>query len=466
MRRTALTSGHRPLLMIILLIIVFTFTNACQAPSDKGEEMSTQKGADDHAAWSKDDVIYEVNIRQYTPEGTFTAFEEHLPRLKEMGVDILWLMPIHPIGEKNRKGTLGSYYSVKDYLAVNPEFGNIEDFRSLVEKIHKLDMYIILDWVANHTAWDNNLTEEHPGWYEKDSAGNFISPFDWTDVISLDYSKPGLREYMKNVLAHWVAEENIDGYRCDVAGMVPTDFWNEVRDTLDKIKPVFMLAEAEEPGHHQTAFDMSYAWNIHHVMNEIAQGMQDANDLHAVIVQDMIRFPRHAYRMYFTSNHDENSWNGTVYERLGDAAQCFAALTYIMPGLPLIYSGQEAGLNKRLKFFDKDTINWESMELEEFYTDLNKLKKENKALWNGQYGGEYIRVEINNEDKVIAIFRQKDNNKVLGLFNFTDTPVEDIKLKGEMHLGDYISLQSGEKVAIDRNTVFDLAPWEYKIMSH
>lgn len=462
MRKNHLKDGFRPFLFLLFVALATALMFACQAPEEKEEDKVTE--GVDHPDWSVDDVIYEVNIRQYTPEGTFKAFEEHLPRLRQMGVDILWLMPIHPIGEKNRKGPLGSYYSVKDYLAVNPEFGDQEDFRSLVKKIHELDMYVIIDWVANHTSWDNHLIDEHPDWYQRDSLGKLVSPFDWTDVVSLDYEEEGLRDYMRNALAYWVAEENIDGYRCDVASLVPTDFWNSVRDTLEKIKPVFMLAEAELPEHHEDAFDMSYGWNIHHIMNEVAQGKQNANDLHAALLEDELRFPDHAYRMYFTSNHDENSWNGTVYERLGDGVETFAALTYVMPGMPLIYSGQEAGLDKRLEFFEKDTISWETLELQNLYTTLNALKHDNKALWNGQYGGEYRRVESTDDQRAMVIYREKDDNKVLGVFNLSDTTLNNLRLKGEMHIDNYTDLFEGTDVVVDMETVFDLKPWAYKIL--
>ena len=292
--------------------------------------------------WSKNAVIYEVNVRQYTPEGTFNAFAAHLPRLKELGVDILWFMPITPIGELNRKGSLGSYYSVKDYRDVNPEFGTMEDFKNLVAQAHEQGMYVILDWVANHTAWDNYLVEQHPEWYAKNDNGEMISPFDWSDVVQLDYNQPGLRDYMADALKFWVTEANVDGFRCDVAEMVPTDFWNRARAELDQIKPVFMLAEAEVPEHHEYAFDMSYGWEFHHIMNNIAKGTMNADNIQEYLTKEAGRFPANAYRMQFITNHDENSWNGTVFERLGDAVETMAVLSYTIPGMPLIYSGQES----------------------------------------------------------------------------------------------------------------------------
>ena len=256
-------------------------------------------------------MIYEANVRQFTPEGTFKAFEEHLPRLKELGVDILWLMPIHPIGVENRKGGLGSYYSIKDYRGVNPEFGDLDDFKSLVNKAHELGMYVILDWVANHTAWDHAWVTEHPEYYTKNLDGTMKSPFDWTDVVELDFKNQEMQDAMLADMMYWVEENGIDGFRCDVAGEVPVEFWNTARAELDKVKPVFMLAEAEQPNHHVNAFDMSYAWELHHIMNEIAKGNKNAKAINTYFAKHDTLYPTDAYRLYFITNHDENSWNGT-----------------------------------------------------------------------------------------------------------------------------------------------------------
>jgi cyclomaltodextrinase / maltogenic alpha-amylase / neopullulanase len=417
-----------------------------------------------HPEWTKNANIYEVNLRQYTPEGTIKAFETHLPRLKEMGVDILWLMPIHPVGEKNRKGELGSYYSVQDYLAVNPEFGTMDEFKGLVKKAHELGMYVILDWVANHTAWDNPMIEAHPDWYAQDSAGNLLSPYDWTDVVQLNFDNQELREYMKNALVFWVKETDIDGYRCDVAGMVPTDFWDYARTELDKTKPVFMLAEAEQPDHHLKAFDMSYAWELHHIMNKIAQGEKNANDIFIYLNKNDSLYPTDAFRMCFTSNHDENSWNGTEYERMGDAAETFAALCYVVPGMPLIYSGQETALDKRLRFFEKDTINWDNVELGDFYAALGTLKKNNPALWNGNFGGNWEQIKTQNDEDIFAIMRHKEDNMVLGIFNLSDQ-VQELNFMDAGIDGSFTDFASGEEIKLDESTVFDLQPWAYLIFS-
>lgn len=418
-----------------------------------------------HADWSKNANIYEVNIRQFTDEGTFNAFKEHLPRLKEMGVDILWIMPIHPVGEKNRKGSLGSYYAVKDYQDVNPEFGTKEDFQSVVDEAHKLGMHVILDWVANHSAWDNVWVEDHPEWYELDSAGKLVSPFDWTDVISFDYNNPEMRRAMTDALKFWVKEFDIDGYRCDVAGMVPTDFWDNARVELDSIKPVFMLAEDEDnPDLLRKAFDMNYGWKLHHIMNDIAQGKKHANDIWDYFVWNDSVYPSSAYRMYFTSNHDENSWNGTVEERMGDAGEVMAVLSYTVPGMGLIYSGQEAGNDKRLRFFEKDTINWKQLPYAKFYTTLNDLKSNNKALWNGDFGGKMTRLGDGSNQFVYTFYREKDDNKVVVLLNLSDKPqkltINDVNIHGK-----YKDVFNGKEIKVDGNTFIDLEPWKYVVLS-
>ncbi|MES3021965.1 MAG: alpha-amylase family glycosyl hydrolase [Pseudomonadota bacterium] len=377
-----------------------------------------------HPAWTRDANIYEVNIRQYTKEGTFKAFAAHLPRLKKMGVDILWLMPVQPIGEKNRKGTLGSYYAVRDYTAVNPEFGNMADFKSLVDEAHRLGMRVILDWVANHTAWDNPWVTEHDNWYKKDAKGqifpvtftNGAEPEYWTDVVALDYTQPALWKGMTEAMAFWVREANVDGFRCDVAGLVPTPFWNQARAELDKIKPVFMLAEWDEPGLHEQAFDMTYDWNLSELFKKIGKGQADARDLVAYVAKPAKAYPGHAYRMLFTNNHDLNSWQGTDKELYGPAYKALAVLAATLPGMPLVYGGQEAGLDKRLAFFEKDPIVWNDYPNEKFYTDLLKLKKVNPALRNGQYGAPAQTLATGN-DKVFAFRRAQAGNAVTVVVN-------------------------------------------------
>jgi glycosidase len=414
--------------------------------------------------WSKNSTIYEVNVRQFTPEGTFKAFQKHLPRLKTMGVDILWLMPIHPIGEKNRKGGLGSYYAVKDYKAVNPEFGNLQDFKELVNEAHKLGMRLIIDWVANHTSPDNVWVDQcHQNWYTLDSAG-YLQPTigtDWWDVADLNYNNPEMRIEMIESMKFWLKEANIDGFRCDVADWVPTDFWNTARKELDKVKPVFMLAEAENPEHHVEAFDMSYGWEFHHIMNQIAKGEKNATAIHEYLDKE-IRFPKEAYRMHFTSNHDENSWNGTEMERMGNARFAFAVLSATFNGMPLVYNGQETSLDKRLRFFDKDTINWKKMDQVNFYTKLLQLNLANEALWNGVYGGEIKVFSDKNNPSIFAFSREKNGKKVLCVFNLSKTK-QNFEYNSDLAVGQYIDLFSGKKVSIKSKGTMKLEPWAYKV---
>ena len=416
-----------------------------------------------HPEWSLNQSIYEVNVRQYSPSGDFAGFESHLSRLKEMGVGILWFMPIHPIGEVNRKGSLGSYYSVKDYYGVNPEFGTLEEFKALVDTIHQMGMYVIIDWVANHSAWDNPLAEQHPEWYMRDSRGQFFPPVpDWSDVIDLNLNNPDLRDYMVSAMKFWVEEVDVDGFRCDVAGMVPLDFWNRAREELERIKPVFMLAEAEGPDMHERAFDMTYGWELYHVMNRIAGGHKSADDICRYLDLEEHRFPRAAYRMYFTSNHDENSWNGTVFERLGDAAEAFAVLTVTLEGMPLVYSGQEAGLDRRLEFFEKDVIEWREHEFAKLYATLLNLKRDNKALWNGEWGGLLFRVKTSADHAVFAFVREKDEDKVFVVVNLSEEE-HNVHLEGESSLGDYIDAFTGERVTISSGAKVRLRPWAYQV---
>ncbi|MEN8224039.1 MAG: alpha-amylase family glycosyl hydrolase [Bacteroidota bacterium] len=445
-------------LMVFLLGIIMI---ACKRGPEKRKAIVESHVV--HPEWSKNAIIYEVNVRQYTNEGTFKAFEEHLPRLKEMEVDILWLMPIHPIGQENRKGELGSYYSVRDYKAVNPEFGTLEDMKRLVDMAHELGMYVILDWVANHTAWDHAWMNDHPEWYEKDRNGEIFSPFDWTDVAKLDFKSQDMRAEMLDALKYWVVEADVDGYRCDVANEVPVDFWNTARAELDNIKPVFMLAEAEQPNHHVHAFDMSYAWELHHIMNEIARGEKNAGDIDKYFEKHDTLYPVEAYRMCFITNHDENSWNGTEYERMGAAANTFAVLTYTLPGMPMIYTGQEAALNKRLKFFAKDTIEWGAMELSGFYQKLGKLRKENPALWSGVAGGSCKKMKTSDNENIYAFMRKCEANTVIVIANLSSDAREfAFKKSGKSKvMTDWFG---GSTFTLEPGMQMSMSPWEYRVL--
>jgi glycosidase len=418
-----------------------------------------------HPEWSKNATIYEVNIRQFTPEGNFKAFESHLPRLKAMGVDILWLMPINPIGIEKRKGTLGSYYSIKDYYGVNPEFGNKEDLKALVKKIHAMGMYVIVDWVANHSSWDNDLVKKHPEWYTKTPEGNFQPTpwYDWDDVIDFDYNQPGLRKYMTDALKYWVKEVDIDGYRCDVAGFIPVDFWDNARTELDAIKPVFMLAEWESRDLHKKAFDMTYSWSLWDKMRAVTLEHKKLGGLIEYMAHDVSTFPRDGYRMTFTDNHDKNSWEGNQYSNFGEGIEASMVLASTVNGMPLIYSVQEAGLNRSLKFFDKDLIEWKDHPFATIYTKLFELKHKNMALWNGSYGGEMIRIFNDKPEQVISFSRTKNGHQVIPIINYSDKSVT-VKLNSKYQKGIYTELFSNSSYVLKGDDIITLAPWKYLVL--
>ena len=387
------------------------------------------KKNDEQDVWHKNATIYEVNVRQYTTEGTFQAFLPHIERIHDMGIDILWFMPIHPIGEKNRKGDLGSYYSVKDYKGINPEFGNEEDFKAIIEKAHSLDMKVLMDWVANHTAFDHDWTTQHKEWYTLDSLGYLQPPLgtDWWDVADLNYNNVEMRLAMIDAMKYWLERFDIDGFRCDAASWIPIDFWSQTIDSLNKLKPVFMLAEAEDPTLHEAGFDMTYAWEYMHVINGIANRSMYFEDLDKLMIKENSTYAKKAYRLYFTTNHDENSWNGSVFERYGATHLLHTVLTFTIDGMPLLYSGQEAGLNKRLKFFEKDEIAWGNYIYVDFFSALLKLHKMHPALWNGEYGGTFEKMDYEDDD-LYCYQRVKEDNKVFVFLNFSDK-VKHLDLK-------------------------------------
>ena len=397
-----------------------------------------------HPAWSKNSVIYEVNLRQYTPEGTLAAFRAHIPRLKALGTDILWLMPVQPIGMKNRKGKLGSYYAISDYTAVNPELGNLADFKAVVDSAHAHGLKVILDWVANHTAYDHEWITAHPDYYERKRDGSLVNArdnegkeTDWTDVAELLYTNQALRRAMIGEMKWWVDSTGIDGFRCDVAGGVPTDFWVQARATLEASKPdLFFLAEAEDPGIH-AAFDMTYGWELHHQLNAIAQGKQNASALDAYFAKNDSLYGRGAYRMYFTTNHDENSWNGSEFERMGANHKPAYVLSATAAGsMPLLYSGQEVSLKKRLRFFEKDTIDWRGPSLGDFYRAVFDLKHTQSALANGPWGGPQKKLQTTGGKSVYAYTRTQDTNTVVVAVNFDARPA-NVTYRGLTRSGAY-----------------------------
>ncbi|HIS34932.1 MAG TPA: alpha-amylase [Candidatus Avirikenella pullistercoris] len=418
-----------------------------------------------HPEWGYNAVIYEVNIRQYTPEGTFAAFEPHLSRLKDMGVTVLWFMPVCPIGKINRKGSLGSYYSISDYKAVNPEFGTMEEFKRLVAKAHEMGFKVLMDMVTNHTAWDHVwLKEGHREWYEQDERGNVVTPYDWTDTAKLDYKNAEMRRAMIDALEFWIREVGIDGYRQDMAGLVPLDFWEEAVPRLRSVNSeLFMLGEVESPDYHRNnTFDATYAWEFGHLIERIARKEASVDGLRNLLNHDKTVFPYDAFRLLFTSNHDENSWSGSESERFGPAQECMAVLTYILNGIPLIYSGQEAGSAKRLAFFEKDLIDWSSLnDYTPFYKELNKLRRENPALRSGERGGEVIYFHSSQPYNVLAIKRKQGDNIVMGVFNLTPYEIQPA-FWDEDYKGVYNKLFYGEQ-QLYPGQYDPFGPWEYKV---
>ena len=375
--------------IFLFLIGISSLPYSQTADSSHGWNLSVY-----HARYSEDwirrGVIYEINTRSFSPAGNFLGVEKRLPELKKLGVTILWIMPIHPVGVLNRKGSLGSQYSVQDYYAINPEFGTIDDFQHLVDSAHKLGFHLIIDLVANHTAWDSRLIKEHPEWFTKDSAGNIVSPNpDWTDVADLDYSQQGLRRYMIEMMKYWVRDIGVDGFRCDVAELVPTDFWEGARTALDSIKPVMMLAEGAYPPHHLKAFDVSYGWNTYQVLAPIIQGKKSVLALDTVLSLEGAAYPQGSLRMRFSSNHDENAWDAPDVKKFGvKGAELAAVLVNTLPGIPLLYNGQEVGNTKKLKLFEKISIDWkDGGEYRKLYATLFDLRKNEPAF----SGGEMLR---------------------------------------------------------------------------
>lgn len=416
--------------------------------------------------WVKNATVYELNIRQFSEEGSFKAVEKQLARLKNMGIDIIWLMPVHPIGELHRKGSLGSNYSVKDYYGISSEFGTEKDFRDLVAAIHQQGMHIILDWVANHTSWDNEMVINHPEWYRKSRKDTFQSTRwrDYDDIIELDYSHPELREYMTEALKFWIKEYDIDGYRCDIASFVPIDFWEHARTELEAIKPVLMLAEAEDRELHRKAFDITYNWTLWNILHQIAMNERSVKTLtEAYIAEHVSIFPKEGIRLNFIDNHDKNSWEGNPYSNFGDALKAATVFTVMMDGMPLVYNGQEAGLDRSLEFFEKDPIEWKSHENEVLYTTLFKLKHNNQALWNGRYGGEMVRIMNDRMDQVISFVREKNGDKVLTFINFSKQSLI-VQFDTSFDMGIYTNLFTEDQKKVSETLIMTMEPWEYVVL--
>lgn len=424
-------------------------------------------------------VIYEANIRQYSPEGTFEAFTKDIPQLKQLGVKVIWLMPVFPISETKRKATggedskfatdfpeaeqdkyLGSYYAVSDFTKINPEFGTIEDFRNLVSTAHDNGIYVILDWVPNHTGWDHTWLKTNPEYYTQNDKGEVVHPVDtdWTDVADLNYDNQEMRKAMIADMSYWLTKENVDGFRCDVAGSVPTDFWEQAIPKLRAKKDIFMLAEAWEPELLKDGlFDMAYGWDRHHAMNAIAKGEKDATEFTNALQTDFDRYEADDILMNFVTNHDENSWNGTIKERMGEAGEMMTALAYVTPGMPLIYSGQEYDLDHRLLFFEKDSFPHTKGKTWKVLEKLATLKQNNAALHGGKTSAKYNAID--NGENVISFSRTKGNDEVVFIGN-----VSEENLKASLpQKGTYVDYMSNETVELNGDAI-PLAKNEYKIL--
>ena len=422
-----------------------------------------------HPEWSYSAVLYELNIRQFTSEGTLNAAIERLPFLRSIGIDVIWLMPIYPIGVEGRKGTLGSYYSISDYKGVNPEFGTADDLRAFVSVAHAMGIKVLLDWVANHTARDARWITERPAdWYERDAEGVAKVPWDWTDTAKLNYANHDVWLGEIDAMRYWVEEFGVDGFRCDMAMLVPIEFWQEASEELHKIKSdIFMLAEAEEDNLFDRAFNMSYQWNIHHIMVDIAKGARRVWDLRNAIHAERQRYPREAMRMSFTSNHDENSWSGSEQSRFGASLEVMTALTFLMPStMPLIYTGQEVGYDHSFEFFERDAIPAElyrENRTTELYRRLIALKHRERALDAGERGGDMIEIDNNAKDCMITLVREVEGSRVVAILNLSPYTIHADFNTG-IYAGIYRDALSGERVELTEHVERDIAPWHYQIL--
>ncbi|MBO9565282.1 MAG: alpha-glucosidase C-terminal domain-containing protein [Niastella sp.] len=415
-------------------------------------------------AWSSDTNIYEVNLRQYTPEGTFAAFANHLPRLAAMGVELLWFMPITPISKAGMKGTLGSYYACSSYTTTNPEFGTVADFKKLVQQAHEAGMKVIIDWVANHTGLDHEWTTSNPEFYKKDINGKFYDTNGWDDVIDLNYYDQSMRRTLIAAMEFWIKECNIDGFRCDMAHLVPLDFWRQARTALDPIKPLFWLGETEDIPY-LDVFDTCYAWRWMHQTEKFYKKELNLTTLLALLDTYQQEYPAGACPLFFTANHDENSWNGTEYEKYNGAATALAAFNATWKGIPLIYSGQELPNLKRLKFFDKDPIQWSgNNQLHDFYRVLNQLRKQHPALDNA-HGTQPERVKTTQDTQVFAYVRRQENRQVLVVLNLSDQPVS-VQLTDRQVQGTFTNIFDSKTFDITPQLIIGCKPWDYLVLTN
>lgn len=427
-------------------------------------------------AWAANAVLYECNIRQFSPAGNLAGVSDQLQRLKDLGVDVLWLMPIHPIGVLHRKekaSDLGSPYSVRDYYAVNPDYGTVDDLKKLVQKAHGLGLKVILDWVPNHTAWDAVWMKTNPEFYTK-VDGKFTAPLNehggstgWDDCADLDYNNPGLRKAMIEAMQYWIKTADIDGYRVDMAGLVPNDFWKEVKPALLSLKPVFMLAEwQDEPGHFESCFQFNYGWKWKDVTKDIAAAKQTAIALDTLLEYLNRYYPAGYQQLYFTQNHDENTWSGTETDLYGPAADAFNVLMFTWQGIPMLYNGQEDGLSQRLAFFKKDPIKWGDFGKTAFFQNLCDLRHNNKALGAGASGGKLVKIKTDKDERVYAFTREKDGERVVVITNLSKLPCEVTLSPDDQTVGSYLNLFGASTIQVTKEMQLNLKPWEYLVLTN
>jgi glycosidase len=415
--------------------------------------------------WVKGTNVYEVNLRQYTQEGDLKSFMSHMPRLRDMGVETLWFMPVTPISHKNRKGTLGSYYACSDYTSVNPEFGDLDDFKAVVAEAHRLGMRVVIDWVANHTGWDHRWTTEHPDFYKRNAEGAFFDAHGWDDVIDLDYGNPRLREAMIDSMRFWVEGCDIDGFRCDMAMLTPADFWHEARTAIDRVKPLFWLAELDpwDHTHYMEVFDSAYTWRWMHASRHFFQpheGHRDPSRLRQVLDHYRHLQPSSMLPAWFTSNHDENSWNGTEYEKYGPMALPLAVFACTWKGIPLLYSGQELPNHKRLAFFDRDPISWDRQpELNGIYQRLFSIRATHPAIAEG----EVEWAETSHDHRLLAFLRRTETRNLLVILNLNDFPTGPVEILNRRPPVTMTEMFTGMVSPPHAWPATTLGPWGYQV---
>ena len=441
----------------ILLLHLFVFSGLCQT---KTSTKVTGEISNGHPAWIMQGNIYEVNVRQYTEEGTLNAFAKHLDRLKEMGVQTVWFMPINPISKVDRKGSLGSYYAVSDYTALNPEFGTMEDFKQIVRLIHMKGMKVIIDWVPNHTGGDNRWLAEQPDFFVKDSTGKAAMAVDWSDTRQLNYKNPVMQDSMIAAMKYWVSNTDIDGFRCDVAWNVPASFWRKCIPQLKSMKSIFMLAEGDSAYLPQSGFDAVYPWQMFHMMEKIAKGERPAFGLDSIKYENDRMYPANTIQMYFTSNHDENSWNHADFGSFpGPVHAPFAVFTQTMASsVPLIYSGQEEPVLRALKFFDKDPISFDKLQRSAFYKTLLGLRKRNAAL---SPDASFKKVSVGDDKAVYAYVREKGGKRVVVILNFSPNR-QLVTLQDKALYGNAYNVFKGKKEALSSKG-WNMEPWGYVV---